>query len=124
MTETWPAGSEATETSAISATSPAPATCVGGGVGNSVGVRVGEPFELLSSPPHPDMLAATTSIRTAIVPKRRTVRVLRSAGAASLPEMHGRSTLQDIYQRPFSVTFDTPVLRIPFCRQMLRLQHH
>ena len=51
VTETRPAGSDATAAPRMSLLRPAPAICVGAGVGTAVGVRVGAGFESL--PPHP-----------------------------------------------------------------------
>jgi hypothetical protein len=63
VTATDPAGSEATDASRMSLRRPAPAICVGAGVGDgdTVGVVVdaGAEFELL--PPQPAMTPATTS---------------------------------------------------------------
>src|SRR4029450_13211169 len=63
VTETCPAGSDATPASRISLTRPAPATCVGGGVGDAVGVWVGGgPFE----PPSPQPAAVKAATRSRV----------------------------------------------------------
>src|SRR5262245_38536013 len=62
VTDTSPAGSDATAAPRISLTRPAPATCVGGGVGEAVGVCVDAgPFE----PPSPQPARVPMTRRTA-----------------------------------------------------------
>src|SRR5215475_10463164 len=116
VTETCPAGSDATPPPRISLTRPAPATCVGGGVGEAVGVWVGDgPFEPPPSPHAPAVRARPTNRMASGAVLERFV-ALRCTAFIARPRLSKaplRSQMRSVYRVPRVQIKASALFRLP-----------